>query len=180
MEDNMQPFKVLPILALAGILAAPLAAGAAPSAAKHTAGTTKTKVAGKYLVTLLLQRPQRFYYGLSATRSDAEGGMKIRGGAKPMKADSVPHPTHFLGVIVKDKASDRTVIDADVKMNYAKAGPGQQTQMKVLPVVKMDIIGKDVESMRYGNNARLKPGRYRVHVTINGKARADFTIRVGA
>jgi hypothetical protein len=34
--------------------------------------------------------------------------------------------------------------------------------------------------MRYGNNARLTPGRYRVHVRINGKARADFTIRVGA
>jgi hypothetical protein len=107
--------------------------------------------------------------------------MKIRGGAKPMKADSVPHPTHFLGVIVKDKASGRTVKDADVKMSYAKiGGAGQPTKMKVLPVVKMDIIGKDVKSMRYGNNARLIPGRYRVHVTINDKAGVDFKLRVGA
>jgi hypothetical protein len=42
----------------------------------------------------------------------------------------------------------------------------------------MDIIGSGKKTTHFGNNVLLKPGNYRVDVTVNHKIKSDFMLDV--
>jgi uncharacterized protein involved in high-affinity Fe2+ transport len=65
------------------------------------------------------------------------------------------------------------VEDAEVAISYRRLSSkmGEWTR---LPVVRMHLAGKSLDSTHYGNNVKLDPGSYEARVIVNGKGPAVF------
>ncbi len=127
---------------------------------------SKTVKVGPSEVTLKVL-PAESFTGVGAA-------MARDGGAEPNAIDGREHPNHHLVAFIK--RNGKPVEDAAVSIEYrelaAKEGkhkpdekhkPGEWT---TLPVVRMHMAGKGLDTTHYGNNVRLVPGKYEVRVTV--------------
>lgn len=124
---------------------------------------SKTAKAGVYSVNLKVLPAESF------TGTKAE--MVRDGGAEPNTLNGPEHPNHHMVAFVKENG--KPVENAQVEISYRQLSPKMGTWM-TLPVVRMHVSGHGLETTHYGNNVRLTPGRYEVHVTVNGNGPASF------
>jgi hypothetical protein len=148
-------------LSLLGMLA--LAAGAlflsTPARAQNI---SQTAAAGDYSITLKVLPPESFH--------GAHAEMMRDGGAKADMVMGPGHPNHHLVAFVSKDG--KPVEDAKVTISYRKTSPRGSWMM--LPVARMHVDGKGLETTHYGNNVTLPPGSYEARVTVNGTAHATF------
>jgi hypothetical protein len=90
------------------------------------------------------------------------------GGAAPAQVNSPLHPNHHLVVFIKKDG--KPVEDAQVKITYRRGTEAWQT----LPVARMHVVGKGLETTHYGNNVKLASGKYEVRVSVDGQKPATF------
>ena len=90
------------------------------------------------------------------------------GGAAPAQVNGPMHPNHHLVVFIKKDG--KPVEDAQVKITYRRGTGAWQT----LPVARMHVVGKGLETTHYGNNVNLAPGKYEVRVSVDGQTHATF------
>ncbi len=126
---------------------------------------SKTEMAGKYSVTLKVLPAESF--------SGPTAEMVRDGGAQANEVNGPEQPNHHLVAFVKE--NDKPVEKADVKISYRESSSSAAKWTK-LPVVRMHVAGKGPETTHFGNNVKLAPGSYEVHVTVNGSAPATFQI----
>lgn len=138
-----------------GILLVPVAA--------HAQTISKTAKTGGYSVTLKVLPAESF------TGPNAE--MARDGGAEPNDINGPEHPNHHLVVFVKEKG--KPVEDATVSIRCRKVAPVRGEWMS-LPVVRMHVAGKGLQTTHYGNNVKLDPGKYETRVSVNGSEPAKF------
>jgi hypothetical protein len=140
--------------------------------AKGTASMTQT--AGSYTITLKLLPTESFVSPAEAKKSANAGDMVNGGGAQPVRKGGAQQPNHHLVVFIKKNGQPTE--HATVQMSYTKQnGSGHSVK---LPVNRMWVAGKGKKTMHYGNNVKLAPGNYRVHVVINHGPSADFKLHV--
>ncbi|HUA32054.1 MAG TPA: hypothetical protein VMA09_00495 [Candidatus Binataceae bacterium] len=153
---------------------------------------SQTKTAGPYRVKLELLPPEPFSTAKQVSAGEAKSGMLILGGAEPVQPDAPSHPNHHLVVHVFDKATNKALTNANVKLSYQaldSSGKPAGTRQDV-PVVRMQMISTGAmgamsgmsgmagdSTTHYGNNVSLAPGDYRVLAIANGH-RASFIIKV--
>jgi hypothetical protein len=96
-------------------------------------------------------------------------------GAEPDRVTGPEHPNRHLVAFVKKEG--KAVEDADVEISYraVTARPGAWVS---LPVVRMHVAGKGLDTTHYGNNVDLSPGTYQVRVIVDGSRPATFGISV--
>lgn len=172
-------------LSLVAALAVAFVALLAPHSALAQ-NVSKTAMAGPYSVTLKVL-PAEGFMGANAP-------MVRDGGAKPETVDGPMHPNHHMVVFIKK--DDKPVEHARVKIwyrmamkkdmdsgmmgNSTKSDMGNMGKMSKkmmakeckwmkLPVVRMHVKGKGLETTHFGNNVMLKPGNYDVKVKVDGK-----------
>jgi len=147
---------------------------------------SQTKITGPYRFELGVLSPEPFYTAKQVAAGEAKSGMLILGGAEPVQPDASSHPNHHLVVHVFDKATNKTVTSAKVRLSYqALDSQGKPTgTVQEVPVVRMQMISSSGMSgmagdstTHFGNNVTLSPGDYRVLATANGH-RATFNIKV--
>lgn len=162
--------KLLLIGALASLpalLLAPRAANAQNvSKTDSNPNVSKTAKAGAYSVTLKVL-PAESFVGVNHE-------MARDGGAEPDAVEATPVPNHHLVAFVK--SDGKPVEDAAVKIRYRETSP-RETDWKSLPVVRMHVAGKSLETTHYGNNVQLEKGSYEAKVVVNG-ATASYTFTV--
>jgi hypothetical protein len=143
-----------------------LALGLAAVSTPARAGTiSEMGMAGPYSVNLKVLPAESF------TGPKAE--MVRDSGAKPCRETSPEHPNHHVVAFVKKDG--KAVEHADVEIGYrtASASPGAWSS---LPVVRMHVAGKGLDTTHYGNNVYLPAGTYQVRVTVDGAGPADFRV----
>lgn len=120
-------------------------------------------IAGDYSVTLELLPPASF------TGSKAD--LVRDGGAEPTRLGGSKPPNHRFAVFVMDNG--KPVEQAQVVILYR--GAGAQTGWWVrLPVTRMHVAGKGLDTTQFGNNVQLAPGIWEVRVSVNGEGAATF------
>jgi hypothetical protein len=160
MDIMRNRLRSCPSLAAASIFA--LAALPTPGAAQAV-HVSKTATAGTYSVTLKVL-PAESFRGPKAE-------MARDGGAEPNRLNGSAHPNHHMVAFVKE--NDKPVEDATVEITYRRASSMTGAWTK-LPVVRMHVAGKGLETTHYGNNVGLPGGHYEVRVTVNGEGPATF------
>lgn len=146
----------LPILACAfGLAFLPIAA--------HAKNISKTAKTGGYSITLKVLPAESF--------SGASAEMTRDGGAEPNALNGPEHPNHHLVAFVKENG--KPLENGTVSIRYRQVSPKKGDWM-TLPVVRMHVTGKSLETTHYGNNAQLSPGKYAVQVTVNHSQPAKF------
>lgn len=124
---------------------------------------SKTAVAGAYSVTLKVLPAESF--------SGPKAAMVWDAGAQPNLLSGPVQPNHHLVVFIKK--SGEPVEDAEVAISYRRLS-SKMGEWTGLPVVRMHLAGKSLDSTHYGNNVKLDPGSYEVRVIVNGKGPAVF------
>lgn len=125
---------------------------------------SKTQEEGKYTITLKVLPPESF------TGPNAE--MVWDGGAKPVELSSKPSPNHHLVTFIIKGAEP--VEKADVAIQYRK----KEGHWISLPVARMHVSGKGLETTHFGNNVYLAPGDYEVQVSVDKSRPALFHIKL--
>ena len=123
----------------------------------------KTATAGVYSVTLKVMPAESF----SGTHPE----MVRDAGAKPNMLNGPVHPNRHIVAFVKENG--KPVENAKVVMKYRELSPSNGKWVRV-PVVRMHMGGKGLETTHYGNNLKLDAGSYEVSVTVNGSKAAIF------
>ncbi|MGH8399338.1 MAG: hypothetical protein ACRETA_14035 [Gammaproteobacteria bacterium] len=127
----------------------------------QTLNVSKTAMAGTYSVTLKVLPAESF--------SGPKAEMVRDSGAEPNTLNGpVPPNHHMVAFVVK---SDKPVEDATVAISYRELSPKRGKWMS-LPVARMHVADKSLETTHYGNNVKLGPGSYEARVTVNGKGPA--------
>jgi len=122
---------------------------------------SKTAMAGSYSVTLKV---------LPAEAFEGKNAEMVRdGGAKPDLLDSPQPPNHHLVAFVEKDGEP--VQKGTVKIDYRAAG---SRDWRPLPVARMHVKGKGLETTHFGNNLTMAPGDYDAQVTVNGSPPATF------
>lgn len=93
------------------------------------------------------------------------------GGAEPNDLNGPEHPNHHLVAFVKENG--KPVENATVSISCREVKPEKGAWIP-LPVVRMHVTGKGLETTHYGNNVKLDPGHYAVRVTVNASKPAVF------
>jgi hypothetical protein len=124
---------------------------------------SKTAMAGDYSVTLKIL-PAESFTGTNAA-------MTRDGGAKPNEINGPEHPNHHLVAFVRQDG--KPVEAATVSIRCRELSPKKGDWISV-PVARMHVTGKGLQTTHYGNNVKLDPGSYEVHVTVNGSGTAVF------
>lgn len=145
-----------------------LAGPASASAASHTQSIThETK---GWTITLKLLPAETFAH---VVKPSTQGEMYVRGGlGRPLPAAKANHH-----LVVFLKHDGQAVTNAKVTLRYRRQKPRHAGWHKV-PVVRMDIAGKGARTTHYGNNVLLKPGKYDVSTSIDGRNRTHFELDV--
>lgn len=86
------------------------------------------------------------------------------GGAKPDLLKSSPKPNHHLVVFLK--RDGKPVEKAVVIIYYRRISPKKSKWIK-LPVARMHVTGKGLETTHYGNNVVLWDGKYEARVKVD-------------
>lgn len=133
-----------------------------PGVAQAKAISKKAKV-GAYSLNLKVLPAEAFTGPNAPMVRDA--------GAQPNTLNGPENPNHHMVVFVKEKG--KPVEKATVVISYRQLSPKRSTWTE-LPVVRMHVAGKSLATTHYGNNVKLSPGKYEVHVTVNGSATATF------
>ena len=123
----------------------------------------KTAMAGVYSVTLKVMPAESF----SGTHPE----MVRDAGAKPNLLNGPTHPNRHLVAFVKENG--KPVENAEVFIKCREISPNKGKWVRV-PVVRMHMGGKGLETTHYGNNLKLDAGSYEVSVTVNGSKPAIF------
>ena len=123
----------------------------------------KTAMAGVYSVTLRVMPAESF--------SGAQPAMVRDAGAKPNLLNGPVHPNRHMVAFVKENG--KPAENAKVVMKYRELSPAKGKWVRV-PVVRMHMGGKALETTHYGNNLKLDAGTYEVSVTVNGSKPAIF------
>ncbi len=118
---------------------------------------------GVYSVTLKVMPAESF--------SGPNAEMIRDAGARPNQLDGPTQPNRHLVAFVKE--SGKPVKKAMVSISYRELSPKRGDWMS-LPVVRMHVAGKGLETTHYGNNVKLEPGKYEARVTVNGSEPATF------
>jgi hypothetical protein len=147
---------------LSAALACALSVLLAPVAAQAK-NISKTAKAGEYSITLKVLPAESF--------AGPNSEMTRDGGAEPNDLNGPEHPNHHLVAFVKENG--KPVEDATVSISYREASPEKGVWVS-LPVVRMHVTGKGLETTHYGNNVKLVPGKYAVRVTVNASKPAVF------
>lgn len=134
-----------------------------------------TQLAGPYRLKLVMLPAEPYFTKAQVQQQHIRQGMLVIGGAKPIQRNDVSRPNHHLVVHVYSRASGKALPGSRVSMTYAPIGNPMRSVS--VSIVEMQAIGGGPESTHYGNNVTLKPGTYRVNVTVNGQASASFTVR---
>ncbi len=124
---------------------------------------SKTAMAGNYSVTLKVLPAEAF--------SGPKAEMVRDGGAAADELGGPGQPNHHLVVFLKE--NDKPVEKAEVSIKYRESSSKTAKWMN-LPVARMHVAGKGPETTHFGNNVKLAPGKYEVHVTVNGSEPANF------
>ena len=124
---------------------------------------SKTVKAGGYSITLKVLPAESF--------TGPHSEMTRDGGAEPNDLNGPEHPNHHLVAFVKENG--KPVEDATVSISYREVAPEKGAWVS-LPVVRMHVTGKGLETTHYGNNVKLVPGKYAVRVTVNDSQPAVF------
>jgi len=119
--------------------------------------------AGKYSLDLKVLSAESFEGPHAEMARDA--------GAKANIATGNAAPNHHLVVFVKE--AGKPVENAKVAISYRQLSP-EKSKWITLPVVRMHMAGKGMETSHYGNNVKLAPGSYEVRVTVNGEGPATI------
>jgi len=144
-------------------LVVPLVLGcSAVMAAGNENTVTETATTGPYQLTLKVLPAESF------TGPDAE--MVRDGGADPVDMGGNVAPNHHVVAFVKKDGMP--VEDATVTVRYRLAG--KSATWDDLPVVRMHVAGKGLDTTHYGNNVHLNQGSYTVEVSVNGSEPAAF------
>ncbi len=159
---NRGKFKICVDRFFAGVFLLALGALFAPAVAPAQT-ISQTAKAGAAVVTLKVLPAESFTGPMAMMVRD--------GGAEPVLLKSSVDPNHHLVVFVSK--SGKPVEDAAVVLLYRQVSPRMGAWTK-LPVVRMHVAGKGLESTHYGNNLRLDAGRYEARVTVNGSGPAIF------
>jgi hypothetical protein len=122
---------------------------------------SETAMAGKYSLTLKVL-PAESFQGPHAE-------MMRDGGAMADTAHGAAAPNHHLVVFVDENG--KPVEQAKVTISYRRLSPKPGKWMS-LPVTRMHVEGKGMDTTHYGNNVKLGPGSYEARVTVNGKGPA--------
>lgn len=123
----------------------------------------ETAMTGVYSVTLKVMPAESF--------SGPNAEMIRDAGARPNQLDGPTQPNRHLVAFVKE--SGKPVKKAMVSISYRELSPKRGDWMS-LPVVRMHVAGKGLETTHYGNNVKLEPGKYEARVTVNGSEPATF------
>lgn len=156
-----------------GMTALMLVFGAAFAASSSHKVIVKNLTVDGYALSLRVLPAEPFVKTADAKKSENSGKMVDGGGAMVAAKGGPEHPNHHLVVFIKK--SGAPVEHAKVKITYQREG---SKRVMSLPVVTMWVAGAGRKTTHYGNNVNLKPGRYEVKVTVNGKAKADFHIHL--
>ena len=124
---------------------------------------SKTVKTGAYSITLKVLPAESF------AGSHAE--MVRDGGAEPNDISGTEHPNHHLVAFVKMKG--KPVENGVVSISYREVSPNKG-EWKSLPVVRMHVAGKGLETTHYGNNVKLTPGKYEARIKVDDSGPADF------
>ncbi len=87
------------------------------------------------------------------------------GGAEPNEINGPEHPNHHLVAFVKEKG--KPVEMAKVSISYRRLSP-KEGEWMFLPVARMHVAGKGLQTTHYGNNVKLAPGKYEARIVVNG------------
>jgi hypothetical protein len=131
--------------------------------ATYAQNISKTATAGVYSVTLKVLPAESF------EGSDAE--MMRDGGARADMLNEAGKPNHHLVAFIEENG--QPVEDATVTISYRQVSPENGKWMS-LPVARMHVAHKSMETTHYGNNVELTPGSYEARVSVNGKGPAIF------
>lgn len=138
-----------------GVLLAPIAV--------HAQVVSKTAKAGSYTVNLKVLPAESF--------TGAKAAMTRDGGAEPNLLNGPEHPNHHLVAFIQQ--GGKPVENATVSIRYREL-PAKMGAWNTLPVVRMHVTGKSLQTTHFGNNVMLSPGRYEASVTVNGSKPATF------
>jgi hypothetical protein len=136
-----------------------LAAFLVPTAVRAQ-NISQTGHSGPYAVALKVLPAEAF--------AGPHAEMAHDGGAAPALVNGPVHPNHHLVVFIKKDG--KPVEDAQVKITYRRGMGAWET----LPVARMHVVGKGLETTHYGNNVKLAPGKYEVRVSVDGEKHATF------
>jgi hypothetical protein len=154
--QNVVRFSLVMALALA-------IAGLFFPRAAHTQKISQTAAAGVYSVTLKVLPAESF--------SGVKAEMIRDGGAQPNLLSGAVHPNHHMVAFITK--SGAPVEDAQVTILYRRLS-SKMGAWTSLPVVRMHMAGMGAKGTHFGNNLRLSPGNYEVHVTVNGDGPVAF------
>jgi hypothetical protein len=146
------------ILAL-GVLIAPFAVRAQV--------VSKTAKAGAYTVNLKVLPAESF--------TGPHSEMTRDGGAQPNLLAGPEHPNHHMVAFIQE--GGKPVESATVSISYLRLS-ARRGAWTTLPVVRMRVTGKGLETTHFGNNLMLPAGTHEVRVTVNGSAPATFRFSV--
>jgi hypothetical protein len=151
-------------ISLSAVVALSLALGVlfAPPAAQSQE-ISKTATSGMYSVTLKVMPAESF--------SGPQPAMVRDGGAEPNLLNGPERPNRHLVAFVRE--SGKSVENATVSLSYRELSPNKGAWVP-LPVVRMHVAGKGLQTTHYGNNVKLDPGKYEARVTVNGSEPATF------
>ena len=117
---------------------------------------SKTKMAGKVSVTMRVL-PAETYEGAGAE-------MKWDGGADAVLMNSASKPNHHLVAFLKE--GGKPLEKASVMISYRELSP-KKSDWTSLPVCRMHVAGKGMDTTHFGNNLRLEKGEYEARITVN-------------
>lgn len=137
--------------------------GTLPASATAPTSPGEMSIAGDYVVRVEMLPPASF--------AGPKASLVLDGGAKPLGLGGSKPPDHRLAVFVTDNS--RPVEQATVVILYRSLytrGVGWAS----LPVARMHVAGKGLDTTQFGNNVRLGAGMYEVRVSVNGEGAATF------
>jgi hypothetical protein len=144
--------------------------------------TTMTKVAGPYTLKLIIgsaesmsmhgNASERMIGGKNATcdMSMHMAMLAARAGKSKMQTCN-----HHVEVHVHTRKTGKIVTNAKVAISLQGQGMHGSTMMITVPIMAMEGMKAGPSDFHYGNNIYAAPGKYAVHVTVNG-VKANFSV----
>ncbi|GET22842.1 hypothetical protein JCM18694_30880 [Prolixibacter denitrificans] len=105
------------------------------------------------------------------TFEGAGAEMKWDGGASAVTMNSAPKPNHHLVAFLKE--GGKPVENASVMISYRELSP-EKSDWTSLPVCRMHVAGKGMDTAHFGNNLWLAKGEYEARVTVNKNPAVTF------
>ncbi len=125
---------------------------------------SQTKMDGNISVTMKVL-PAEGFKGNGAP-------MKWDGGANPDLVNGPSKPNHHLVAFLKKDG--KPVENAKVTIIYRELSP-KTSDWTSLPVARMHVAGKGMETTHFGNNLWLENGKYEARISVDKNPSTTFT-----